>query len=84
MQSGNKICYQFWPSIILIYFSSLSLAVLSCAGVSKAHTHMVKCSNMVIQSGVDCPRSVSMQPTQRTDPDFKLQTTSLAASSLLC
>jgi hypothetical protein len=26
---------------------------------------MVKRSNMVIPSGVDCPRSVSMQPTQR-------------------
>lgn len=31
--------YQFGSSIILIYFASLYLAVLSCAGVSNTHTH---------------------------------------------
>ena len=78
---GRKSRRHLW---IALYFTSLNLAVLSCAGVSSTHTHMVKCSNMVIQSGVDCPRSVSMQPTQRTGPDFKLQTASLAASPLFC
>ena len=35
-------------------------------------------------SGVDCPRSVSMQPTQRTGPDLEVQTTSLAATPQFC